>query len=114
MLITYNDYILEKEDGIFYVSNFYDIDERKVRIDEEFIEDLKVSKDIEMVAILLGIIQMIRYDTSKFDKKLLKSIIHHPSFAEKLRNKLAKKSITNVINEISDMKYHEIWTYIFE
>lgn len=85
----------------------------EVEIDlAEYLSAILEQKEEEMIK-LLALIEFIRLDSSAIKKKKFKKFIDEIEFRENLKVLLETKSVTEIIDDIGEMKYHEMRIYFF-
>lgn len=111
MSYFYNDnYMVKETKKAFLVSELFQEDLKTVRIKKSEVEELGLSEEPEMVAILLAEIELIRMATTT-EKWAPKKIVKKREFKEELHLILKLKTIDEVISEVYEMKYHEVEEY---
>lgn len=103
-----------------YSKNFHviiniDEEEYEVQLDValvEFLAAMLEQREEDLVK-LLALIEFIRLDSSAIKKKKLKSFIDENEFKNNLKVMLEVKTCTEIMEEISEMKYHETLEYFF-
>lgn len=109
MLFFYEDYVVKEKKEAFLVSEDVFEDKRVVRIKKSLLESLGSDKEPEMLAIILGKIELIRLETKMHDRNAPRSFIGKEEFIKNFKNLVnSVKSADAILAEISEMKYHEL------
>ena len=107
----YEDYMLKETPNGFVVSELLE-ESGKVRIKKSLVEKFETDNtEAEMIAILLGKIELIRIDSARVNKTPPKSFLKEERFYQKLNVLLLGTTIENVLEKIHDMKFHELEKY---
>ena len=91
---------------------------REIMLEKELVNDLAnaTKRDEEEIAKLLAVIEFIRKDSAKIEGrrvKNMKQFINRAEFKESLKSLVEFKRIDSIIEEISEMKYHEMKEFFF-
>lgn len=91
---------------------------REIMLEKELVNDLAnaTKRDEEEIAKLLAVIEFIRKDSAKIEGrrvKNMKQFINRAEFKESLKGLVEFKRIDSIIEEISEMKYHEMKEFFF-
>ena len=109
---VYEDYVVDEKPRAYFVSEIWDEDSIRVRIEKSLIKSLELEEEPEMIAIVLGKIELIRIDSKCFDQKSGNRIIIDKRFQQKLKVLVeGGMSMEDILTEISEMKYHETKEY---
>lgn len=113
------DFEIKETDSAFIISVVGE--NNKIRILKDEVEMVFSDEDPEMVAVLLGVIELSRHNEivcgkSSSLKYKPKTMIHDEEFLEKLNFLLECKmlSIDALINKFSQMKYYQIVKFFEE
>jgi len=108
----YEDYSLKETPNAFMVSEAFE--ERTVRIEKSVVRNLDTNQDDEIVAILLGKIELIRLNSAEVNQRAPRSFLKKEEFQQKLNVFLSKMYAESIITAISEMKFYELKEFFLE
>ena len=116
MTIIYDEFKIDRRKKTFLVSEICSDESYIIPIEK--INELEVDEDPEMIAVLLALLNKVRFDVGGIvDGRRVsigKSIVKQPTFKENLLRLLDSYSIEHVISQICNNKYQEVWNIFFE
>lgn len=115
-MIIFDEFIIVKRKRSYLVSEI--CSEESFIIPNEQISELEIDEEPEMLAVMLALLNKVRYDAGKIVDgrrvSIEKNITKQPEFKENLLRLLDSYTIENLIFQICNNKYEQVWKLFFE